>query len=108
MNGSAPNLSATGSQVCTPEKAQAEFSARGAGVNPELVDQQNGDQEDAGRKNQGDQMRDLSPSSQNLEIRRALRWGRRGDCSGSPSEISYFTIAICFSSLATTGLGSGA
>ena len=59
MNGSAPNCSLTGSQVCARQEAESELCARWRGVDPELIDQEDGDQEHAGRKDQRDQVGDL-------------------------------------------------
>ncbi len=40
---------------------KAEFRARSAGMNPKLVDQEDGDQKYAGRKEERDEVRDLIP-----------------------------------------------
>ncbi len=77
-------------------------------MNPELVHQEHGDQKDAGRKEERDEVGDLIPVTPKFRNFSRTRSRRRGDNGGSHARTYYFIKAICFCSLTTIGLGSGA
>ena len=90
------------------QEAESELGARGAGVDPELIHQEHGDQKYAGGKEERDEVGDLiavAPKCDKFARTRlqVARWLRQ-----LPFRTSYFIKAICFCSLATTGFGSGA